>query len=101
MESLRPRARRTLSLLLITGSAAAAVVGLFNLRAGGTSIVIGPVRLASSGLIRPLAAAAVLLAAATWFGADDADRRPERRPGHLRSLAVACAALTLMVGILF
>src|SRR5204863_5212698 len=71
-----------------------------NVFAGGIALVAGPVRFASSGLFRPLAAAAVLLAAVAWVGGA-AEIHRDRPPGDRRQFAVACAAVTLLVGLVF
>jgi Dolichyl-phosphate-mannose-protein mannosyltransferase len=92
--------KRTLGRIALVAAALAPGVALFNLAFGGVSLHIGPLRIASSGLFRPLAAAAMFLAAASWLGAalPTGARAAARRT---RVAGIACAVLTLIVGLAF
>ena len=93
--------RAALRRIAIAGAALACGVALLNLTAGGVVVHIGALRIASSGLFRPLAAAVLLLGAAAWLAGNPPAAGAAATPSRWRAVALACAATTLIVGMAF
>src|SRR5581483_1381739 len=92
---------RALHRFAIGGAGVACGVALLTLARGGMSLRVGSLRIASSGLFRPLAVAAIFMAAASWLAAAaqlEGPRAPARRTP---AAAVACAVATLLLGLTF
>src|SRR5262245_36413254 len=79
--------------------ALASGVALLNLAVGGVFLQLGPLRISSSGLFRPLGAAVIFLAAASWLAAARATARAAAP--RMRVAGLMCAAVTLIVGLAF
>src|SRR5262245_31349841 len=87
--------------IAVSGAALACGVALLNLANGSLVVHIGPLRISSNGLFRPLAAAALLAAAASWLAGAARVTSRAATASRTRVAAIACAAVTLIVGLSF
>src|SRR5580765_5648210 len=92
---------RVLCQVAIAGAVLACGVALLNLAVGGITVHAGPLRISSNGLFRPLAAAAIFVAAASWLSAIAQSAASHSPVARRHATAVACAAITLIVGLVF
>jgi hypothetical protein len=93
--------RDALPWIAIAGALFACGVALLTLAGGGVLVHVGALRISSSGLFRPLAAAAVLLAAGSWLAGAARSREATFAGSRPRIAAFSCAAVTLIVGLAF